>query len=130
MRVLYFPDMPNRPEQEPRREQAPLPYYQAARFPDEHHAGRAYSLAQQAIYTDPENDLSVYRIQLNTIWHVVVLGQQPPERLEQKLQEILASGEPTSLPPELLKLLTERRAQATQIGPWVEGHYRSGKRIR
>jgi len=117
-------------EGEPRSpEQEPVPYYQAARFPDEQQAGRAYSQAQAAIFANPDNALSAYRLQLNQVWHVAVLGEPPPAELEQKLQDILASGEPTTLPEEVLKVLAQRRAKATKIGPWVEGHYRPGKRI-
>ncbi len=36
---------------------------------------------------------------------------------------------PTQLPEDILTMLDERRKQAQQIGPWVEGHYRPGKRV-
>lgn len=110
-------------------EQEPQPYYQAARFQSERFAGRTYRQAQAAIYNAREDvDLSAYRFHLNQIWHVAVLGEQPSAEFEQRIQQILAAGELTPLPEEVLKLLVERRAQATQLGPWVEGHYYPGKR--
>jgi hypothetical protein len=41
----------------------------------------------------------------------------------------LAAGEPAVVPEDVLRLLNARRTAATQVGPWVEGHYRPGKRL-
>jgi hypothetical protein len=57
-----------------------------------------------------------------------VLGEQPREDLEQRLQAILSTGEPASLPEEILRELQRRRAQATKLGPWVERHLRQENR--
>ncbi len=112
-------------------EHEPQPYSQAARFTSERFAGRTYRQAQAAIYNAREDvDLSAYRFHLNTIWHVAVLGVQPPEEVAQQISTILAAGEPTALPDDVLRLFQERRAQAAQLGPWVEGHYRPGRRSR
>jgi hypothetical protein len=102
------------------------PYYRAARFSGERPAGRAYSQAQELIFRDPGCDLSVYRLQLERVWHVAVLGEPPREDLDRKLRAILARGEPASLPEEIRLELRRRRAQAIQLGPWVERHYGSG----
>lgn len=111
------------------KENEPIPYYQAARFADEKPAGRAYFQAQETLFRNPDCDLSVFRVQLNRISHVVLLGDLPEPELEQKLLQILSSGEPASLPLDILKVLQERRVQAIKRGPWVERHYRPGKRI-
>ena len=74
-------------------------------------------------------DLSTFRVQINRVWHVAVLGETPPEDLDQRLSAILSAGEPTTLPDELLGLLMERRRQATKLAPWVERHHRPGKRL-
>ncbi len=131
------------PEREPRRqkgrtpppaetgrnpEHEPREYVQAAYFANEHIAGHAYAQAQAAIYTGPPNDLSTYRLILEERWHVAVLGEPPPEDLDQQLQAILGQGLPATLPDEILDYLRQRRAAAIQQGPWVEGHYRSGLR--
>jgi hypothetical protein len=115
------------PEGKP--EQEPVPYYQAARYRYENHARRAYFQAQDLLFHTPESDLSAYRFQLERIWHVAVLGEPPPEGMEQKLQAALARGEPTELPPDSLKALAERREQAIRQAPWVERHYRPGQNL-
>jgi hypothetical protein len=101
----------------------PLPYFQAARFRGERPAGRAYFRAQEAI-RDAECDVSVFRVRLEQDWHVAVLGQTPPESLDRSLRRILAWGEPTTLPDDILQQLRERRTQATKLGPWIERHAR------
>lgn len=106
------------------------PYYQASRYQNERPALAAYTRAQQVIYEHKAGvDLSAYRFLLNRLSHVAVVGEQPPEELEQQLTQILATGEPTTLPTAALKLLLERRALAQGISPWVEGHYRPGVKI-
>ena len=116
---------PHRQEGNP--EQEPVPYHRAVRFKAERPARRAYFQAQDLIFKTPECDLSAYRLLLEQLWHVAVLGEPPQGDLEQKLQSILSRGEPVSLPPDILKLLTERRNQAIKRGPWVERHYRPGR---
>jgi hypothetical protein len=110
-------------------EQEPIPYHRAARLRGKRPAGEAYVQAQDAIYGTPVCDLSVYRFHINRIWHVAALGELPPEDLAQKLQEILSTGEATALPPQVLKLLIERRNQAMREGPYVERHYRPGQQL-
>ena len=118
------------PEEPPRREQEPIPYQRAARFAGEHPAGRAYTQAQRVIYEAPQPiDVSVYRLQLNRLWHVAALGLVPPAPVLQALEEILATGEPAELPQEVWRALAERRAQQIRRGPWTEGHHRPGKRL-
>ena len=121
---------PTGPAEQPRRhEQESVPYHRTARFADEPSAGLAYSAAQRAIFAGPPNDLSAYRFQLNSVYHVAVLGQPPPADLDEQLREILASGEPATLPPEVLAALAERRRQMSRRGGWSEGHYRPGRRL-
>jgi hypothetical protein len=97
-------------------------YYQAARFPGERPAGKAYFAAQELLFTNTENNLSAYRFLLYRLWHVAVLGDPPHPNLAHQLQEILAAGEPVSLPADIVQVLYERRQQAKRLGPWVEGH--------
>ena len=119
---------PTGPAEQPRRsEQEPVPYHRVARFADEPSAGRAYVATERAIFAGPPNDLSAYRFQLNTAYHVAVLGEMPPAELAGQLSEILAEGTPAQLPPEVLSTLSDRRQQMTQGGPWSERHYRPGR---
>jgi len=114
----------------PNKERETLPEYsQTARYDDEQIAGEAYFQAQEAIY-DTEHELSAYRLKLEEIWHVAVLGDSPPEEFQHTVQAILSAGEPASLPPEILTYLNQRRLQARKLGPWVEGHYRPGKPMK
>jgi hypothetical protein len=56
-----------------------------------------------------------------------VLGATPPQELDRTIRRILAAGEPTALPEEVLTLLLQRRAQQIRLGPWVERHHRPGQ---
>jgi hypothetical protein len=106
-----------------------MPYLRAARFAGERPAGHAYEQAQRALYARPDSDVSVYRLQLNQVWHVAALGEPPPVDLADTLERILASGEPVPLPDEVLMLLRQRRAAAILKGPWIERHHRPGERL-
>jgi hypothetical protein len=125
------PEAENRPDQQNiGKEEAERFYYQAARFPaGERPAGVAYFQIQRLIYQDRDCDLSVFRFQLQRIYHVAVLGEPPQPNLEAKLSSALANGQPTLLAEEVLRILQQRRAQATRQGPWVERHWRPGERL-
>lgn len=115
---------------EPQPESELLPEYcQVARYQDEQGAGRVYIQAQDVLFKQP-CELSAYRLQLEKVWHVAVLGETPTEEIDRTIRTILATGEPTSLPQDVLTFLNQRRLQAKQISPWIEGHYRPGKRPR
>src|SRR5215217_895888 len=119
-----------------RRGGAPTPeralpaYHQAAHFPGEEPAGAAYQKAQETIFANEGCELSTYRFHMDRVWHVAVLGDPPPQQLDATLREILAAGEPAALPPEVLQQLNDRRLQAIKQAPWVERHYRPGRRPR
>jgi hypothetical protein len=117
---------PGRPEEPPRPEAEPAVYAKAARFAGERPAGDAYSAAQRVIYEGPPNDLSVFRLQLNRLWHVAALGLLPPAPVLTAIEEILATGEPAELPAAVWQTLAERRDQATRRAPWTERHFRPG----
>ncbi len=103
-----------------------IPYYQAARFPTEQKAGEVYFPIQQIIFEEQnECDLSAYRFKITEGWHVVVLGEKPPASLHLRIEALLTTGELVSVREDVLRYLQQRRAQATKIAPWVEGHYRS-----
>jgi len=99
-------------------------YVQSAQFDDADSAGHVYAALQQTIF-DSDSELSCFRLQLNTTWHTVVLGEPPARELADKLEVLLASGEPATLPDEVLSYLLLRRAEAVASGsPWTERHYR------
>ncbi len=122
------PERPGPPSGDPGKEQEPPPYYHASRFQNERPAAKAYTKVQNVVFNAQDKaDLSIYRFLLNRVSHVTVIGDPPPQELDEKITRILASGEPTSLPPAVLKTLLARRAQANQLGSWVEGHYQPGQ---
>lgn len=113
------------PEDQRSSERERVPYVRAARFPSERAAGRVYSQAQNALFTEPACDLSVYRFALDQVYHVAAVGDPPPEALDRRLSTILAAGTAVTLPPEVLGQLVARRQQQIRRSPgWMEGHYR------
>lgn len=109
-------------------EHEPSPYTRAARFAGERPAGLAYRKAEAAIFGTP-CDLSVYRLQFQQRWHVAVLGELPPDEFAQRIDAILATGEPTTLPSDVMRVLQQRRAELSKRRSWTEGHYRPGTRL-
>ncbi|MGH2530922.1 MAG: hypothetical protein ACRDJW_01330 [Thermomicrobiales bacterium] len=121
---------PERDREAPSPEQNLPSHHQTARFPNERSAGSASWAAAYALFARPDCDLSASRFHLDRIWHVLVLGEPPPADLEQHLSAILAAGEPTPLPVEVLQQFQQLRARAIKQAPWVERHYRPGKRLK
>ena len=107
------------------------PYYLAARFSNEGQAEREYFRLQSYIQNPRlQLDLSVYRLKPpgeSESSTVVVLGDHPGEEIDRRLKRALSAGETVTLDEDVLQFLQERRAMGTQLGPWVEGHYRPGK---
>jgi hypothetical protein len=102
------------------------PYYQAARFATKEQAGAVYFSLQTLIFAAKDDcDLSAYRIHITEGWHVVVVGEQPPEALHVQMEALLTQGTLVSLStrPDVLEYLHQRRVQATTLAPWVEAHY-------
>jgi len=102
-----------------------LPYYQAARFKNRTAAGVVYNAVQELIYKDIDCDLSAYRFKLNTTWHVVVIGENPSDKLLVDIEAELTNGTLITLDAGVLFELMDRRQQTIQLGEWVEGHYAS-----
>jgi len=106
------------------------PYYLAARFQSEQRAGAVYFPLQQFIFEVKDDcDLSVYRFKdkSTSTWYVVVVGEKPPDSIHVAIEAQLTNGTLTTLDEEVLTYLVERRGQAIQLGPWVEGHYQHGE---
>jgi hypothetical protein len=103
-----------------------VPYYQAACFKNKTAAGTVYTAVQDLIYLDVDCDLSVYRVKLGNSWHVVVIGEKPSNTLHVQIEAQLTNGVLASLGEDALLYLQDRREQAIQFGPWVEGHYSEG----
>src|SRR5438105_1622311 len=102
------PTQPGEPR-EPGKELEQPPYSKAARFGGARSAGKAYFEAQEVIFNDIESELSAYRLMLNTIYHVAVLGEQPSAETNHAISRILSQGKPTTLPSEVSAALNARR---------------------
>jgi hypothetical protein len=104
------------------------PYHLAARFPSKSKAGAVYFPLQQMIFAvQNECDLSIYRIKLENVWHVIVVGERPPDNLHQRIEAALTSGVLVNLRADVLTYLLSRREEMTHIAPWVERHSDSGE---
>jgi len=120
--------MPRNPEQGRTKEQQPLPYSLASRFPSKQAAEQPYVAAQETIHT-ADCELSAYRFLIPSQqnmpkpWYVAVVAEKPAEAIHQQLTTILSAGEPASLPDAVTQELLQRRAEHIEHGPWVERHY-------
>lgn len=56
-------------------------------------------------------------------WYVVVIGEKPSDGLHVQIEAQLTNGRLVTLDHDYLLALMQRRGQAIQLGPWVEGHY-------
>lgn len=121
-------EQPGEPN-DPAIEQMQPPYHKAARFPGDKPAAKAYFEAQDVIFNDAESELSAYRLVLNAVYHVAVLGEQPSQETDEAITQILSQGQSATLPKEALAALNARRIEMKQRGSWVEGHYRPGRRL-
>ncbi|MCC6178993.1 MAG: hypothetical protein IT305_27100 [Chloroflexi bacterium] len=104
-------------------------YCIAARYRCEHLAGRVYARAQSTLFAAEGCDLSAFRLQLDRIWHVVILGEQLTPALDRRLRLILSSGTPAQLPNDVVDILLARHAEATRLGLWVERHHRPREQL-
>src|SRR5947209_19036793 len=85
--------------------QEPLPYYQAARFANRHHAGTVYTVVQALIYQEKDCDLSAYRLKIKGVWHVIAIGEKPSDSLHVQIEAQLANGTLVTLDHDLLHAL-------------------------
>ncbi len=121
---------PDGPDEQPHQDTEQRMYQRAARFAGERSAGESYYAIQRVIYeAAPPVDISVYRLQLDALWHVAALGLVPPAPVLQAIEEVLAPGEPADFPVEVWQALADRRAQQIRKGPWTERHFRPGRRL-
>jgi hypothetical protein len=107
-----------------KREVPFLEYRQAVRFPDEPTSNIAYETTRDIIHTEP-CDLSLYRTALMPAmdWYVLVLGQQPPEPLRERIDQAMSTGVAVELPEDVWRAFNARRLEQSGNGPWVERRY-------
>lgn len=107
-----------------------MAFAMAARFRTAKRAHAIYTQVERALYHGEPSELSAYNVVVDGVPHVVILGEQPTRPLRQQLTRLLAAGEITDLPAEVVATLRRRREQEHGKGRWVEGHYRPGLRLR
>jgi len=106
------------------------PFHRAARFGDEETARQAYLTTEQRVF-EATADISAYRFQLDQVWHVAVVADEPPSgALQRAVEDALSQGEQVNLHPEILATLLSRHREVMRHRlPWVEGHYHPGRRV-
>ena len=106
-------------------------YCQSARFASKAAAEAVYLPLQSLVFEEQTKcELSVYRLKITEGWHVVVLGERPPAVVQEQIEALLTQGTLVNLPhdrPDVVVYLQTRRAQATHLAPWVEGHYHTSE---
>jgi hypothetical protein len=122
--------MPKSPDHGKPPEQLKPPYYLASRFNTKQEAAVPYYAVQETIRTYKGIlNLSAYRFKRlwedpsPKTWYVLVLGQTPPERIHQRLTEVLQKGEMATVPDQALVEFADRREEQSKHGSWVEAHY-------
>jgi hypothetical protein len=122
--------MPRPPEQRTPPEQQLPQYYLASRFNTKQEAASPYFSVQETIRTyEGILNLSAFRFKRlwedpsDKTWYVLVLGQTPPERIQQRLTEVLQKGEMATVPDQALLEFVDRREEQSKHGSWVEAHY-------
>ena len=74
-------------------------------------AGITYAVVRDVIFQN-EIDASVYRINLNGIPHVILIGEQElPKPVAREISDIFDDGQPTTVPPEVTGVLVDRRRE-------------------
>lgn len=85
-------------------------YCLAVRFRDGGRAERDYGKLR-TLLREAECNLSVYRVLLDGVPHIIAIGEEPPGYLGKILAATLAAGETVELPETVVAALVERRAQ-------------------
>jgi hypothetical protein len=97
-------------------------YYYAASYPQ--NATQVYRTIRDIIHREPLN-LSAFQVppsSLSHSWHIVVIGDRPPEVIHEQIMKALRGGTITIIPYELVMQLFARKLEQNQKGPWREGH--------
>jgi hypothetical protein len=86
-------------------------YYAAARFTSEPDSARAYRRLHDLLSGSDIGNLSVYRVLINMMPHVIIVGDRPTERGMRRVQEVLSTGEAVTLHDAVVSTLQKRRLQ-------------------
>lgn len=122
--------MPNEKQALHSNEANRWPYSRAAQFKGEADSREAYLAAERGIAAVAA-DISVFRLQLRSVWHVAAVAEVAPDSaLQQVIEESLREGARVGLPIEALTVLLNRHRQVMRHRlPWLEAHYHPGRRF-
>ncbi len=142
--MLYSPSMPPKNErnrQDPnRKEGRPLlvSYTLAATFVTEAEGQEPHTKVKRIIEHDKHLELSSFLFErrprdphaprFERPWHLVIIGETPPEPVQQQFQEILQAGQFTQVPLETIVTLAQRRAQEARKG-YREMQHQHGEKV-
>lgn len=92
----------------------------AYRYPDMDAAGNAFERARDIVFRE-DIDASAYRVRINRVPHVVVVGDGPltPE-LRRRFEAAFSGGEPVDLGADARAVLVNRRAEGRIPGAFWE----------
>lgn len=92
----------------------------AYRYPDMEAAGEAYQRARDIVFGE-DIDASAFRVQINRVPHVVVVGDGPLDPdLRGRFEDACRDGEAAVLPAFARELLLSRRAEGRVPGLFWE----------
>jgi len=92
----------------------------AFRYDDMKTAGEAYELCRDLVF-GLDIDASAYRIQLNTVPHVVIIGEGPLlPPMRDMFERACAQGKAVELPQAIVTALFERRTAGKIPGAFWE----------
>jgi hypothetical protein len=58
----------------------------------------------------------------DAVWYVAVIGNEPSEKIDALIKNVLSGGTVIALPDATIAQLLQKREAQTQRGSWVEGH--------
>ena len=98
----------------------------AYRYEDEGAAGVDYQSLRDYLLAN-DLDMTVYRIMLNSVWHVVSVSDGVPDlRIVKEMRRGFKAGTSVELPKEVADALQARRKEGSIPGVFWEANHRSG----
>lgn len=109
-------------------------WYVASRYRDKEHSETPYKNLETMLRNDKREHFSVFRLMINQVWHIVLIGRKPKEPLLSQCMIELNKGVITQIPTDVYQALEARRLEkeddarplpGTRPGEskWTENHY-------
>ena len=126
--------MPRPPEQPPQPEGSPFPFLMSSRFASRETSQAPYDSIQTIVREQEVAEFSVFRMIQNwpesmskappspKRWYVAVIGHPPPEPLLTQVTKTINTGEPVSLPDDVVSVMIEKRLLESSKRSYTEIH--------